>query len=200
MSGRNEPENVISTLPGFKLAKEIITREQEERLIALVDSCKPQNYAGDALGGLRAISFGWRYDLGTNTFSPCEPMPEGFASLRDIAAQFADVRPQEFVQILLNRYEKGAEIPWHCDKPIWETVIGVSLGSQTTMHFRRPVSGGYVFGTAELAPRSMYLLSGDIRQVFDHSIPPVNETRWSITFRTFSDAGRTLRDGLAPTG
>ena len=36
----------------------------------------------------------------------------------------------------------------------------------------------------ELQPRSAYLLSGESRQAYEHSIPPVDSLRYSITFRT----------------
>ena len=48
----------------------------------------------------------------------------------------------------------------------------------------------------ELAPRSIYLQTGDARYVWQHSIPEVRETRWSITFRDLSDAGKRQRDEL----
>jgi alkylated DNA repair dioxygenase AlkB len=40
----------------------------------------------------------------------------------------------------------------------------------------------------ELAPRSAYLISGIARREFEHSIPPVAEHRYSITFRTLRRA------------
>ena len=36
----------------------------------------------------------------------------------------------------------------------------------------------------ELPPRSIYLLTGAARTDWQHTIPPVKEVRWSITFRT----------------
>ncbi|MDP9022354.1 MAG: alpha-ketoglutarate-dependent dioxygenase AlkB, partial [Actinomycetota bacterium] len=36
----------------------------------------------------------------------------------------------------------------------------------------------------ELPPRSAYLLSGPARSAWQHSIPPVKDLRYSITFRT----------------
>jgi alkylated DNA repair dioxygenase AlkB len=37
-----------------------------------------------------------------------------------------------------------------------------------------------------LAPRSAYLLSGPARHIWEHSIPPVDAHRYSITFRTMA--------------
>jgi DNA oxidative demethylase len=199
MSPQSHDVSGSNRLPGLRLAYDVITPEEETALIDLVERCNPQTYPGDEHGGLRAISFGWKYDLDSAAFSPCDPAPEGFARIRNIAARFAGFAPENFVQCLLNCYKQGTEIPWHCDKPIWEDVVGVSLGSQAIMQFRKPVDGGYHYGNAVLPPRSIYLLSGEIRELFDHSIPPVAATRWSITFRTFSGAGRQLRAAITST-
>lgn len=192
---------VRGELPGFRLATEVITPQEEARLIDLIEACNPTAYPGDEVGGLRAISFGWTYDLASGAFSPSAPIPEGFDQVRTIAARFAGLAVDDFVQVLLNRYEKGADIAWHCDKPIWEDIVGISLGGETTMRFRKASNGGYAYGEAKLAPRSMYLMSGEVRSLFDHSIPPMAERRWSITLRSFSAQGRELSDtfrGSAP--
>jgi alkylated DNA repair dioxygenase AlkB len=197
MTSKNTGEAAVTgALPGFGLARDAITPEEEARLIALIEDCNPRSYPGDELGGLRAISFGWSYDLATGAFSPSAPIPEGFLQVRAIAARFAGLQPEELVQCLLNRYERGAEIPWHCDKPIWDDVIGVSLGGATTMRFRKPSNGAYEHAEAWLEPRSIYLMRGEVRSLFDHSIPPMTERRWSITLRTLSAEGRALRDAL----
>ena len=39
-------------------------------------------------------------------------------------------------------------------------------------------------------PRSAYLLSGEARHEWEHSIVPGEALRFSITFRTLSDLGR----------
>ena len=38
-----------------------------------------------------------------------------------------------------------------------------------------------------LAPRSGYVLSGEARRSWEHSIPPSDERRYSVTFRTLRD-------------
>jgi alkylated DNA repair dioxygenase AlkB len=35
-------------------------------------------------------------------------------------------------------------------------------------------------------PRSAYLMSGPARWDWEHSIPPVDRSRWSITLRTLA--------------
>lgn len=38
--------------------------------------------------------------------------------------------------------------------------------------------------TLEVQPRSLYMMSGELRSIWEHSIPPVETSRYSITFRT----------------
>jgi alkylated DNA repair dioxygenase AlkB len=44
-----------------------------------------------------------------------------------------------------------------------------------------------------LDPRSVYLMRGPSREVWEHSIPAVEALRYSVTFRT-------MRDRAGPTG
>jgi hypothetical protein len=46
-----------------------------------------------------------------------------------------------------------------------------------------------------VAPRSAYLLSGEARWAWEHSIAAGNLLRFSITFRTMSDKGRRIEAG-----
>jgi hypothetical protein len=58
------------------------------------------------------------------------------------------------------------------------------------MRFRRRRPGGFDRASADLAPRSIYLLSGQARHQWEHSIAAMTLTRWSITFRSLSAKGR----------
>jgi hypothetical protein len=63
---------------------------------------------------------------------------------------------------------------------------GKDAGSRTWMSAGSGVSRKMRRATheIELAPRSGYLISGSARRAFEHSIPPVTQLRYSITFRT----------------
>jgi len=69
-------------------------------------------------------------------------------------------------------------------------VAGLSLGSAVRMRFRpygrlHDRSAVIAF---ELAPRSLYVMQGDVRWRWQHSIPPAKALRYSITFRTLAGA------------
>jgi len=142
------------------------------------------------LGNRKTQSFGWRYDFEDASFSPTEPIPDWLKPLRDTAAAIADVEPDDFVPVLLARYDPGAGIGWHRDRDVFERVVGFSLLTPATLRFRRRRPGGFDRAKIEVAPRSAYLLAGEIRWDWEHSIAAGDELRFSITFRTLSDKGR----------
>jgi alkylated DNA repair dioxygenase AlkB len=177
----------IATPPGLKLAQDVLTPAEEADLIALIEASGLAYSAYDPGNTRSSTSYGWKYDFANDSFVPCKPMPEGFRAIADKAAAFAGLVYKDFAECLLNRYEPGAVIQPHLDKPVWEHVVGVSLGVPTTMVFREPASGEE--RPVELPPRSIYVLAGDARHVWQHSLPPMQGTRHSITFRSFSAEG-----------
>jgi DNA oxidative demethylase len=52
------------------------------------------------------------------------------------------------------------------------------------MRFRRTSGGERTVREVELEPRSAYVLAGESRSSWQHSIPPTKEPRYSVTFRT----------------
>jgi alkylated DNA repair dioxygenase AlkB len=88
--------------------------------------------------------------------------------------------------VLCTEYAEGVGIGWHRDKPHYDRVFGLSLGSACKFRFRRKKAGGWERLTLETAPRSIYLMDGPARQQWEHSIPPVEAPRMSITFRTMA--------------
>jgi alkylated DNA repair protein (DNA oxidative demethylase) len=179
------------TLAGLAQAEAIVTESEEQALIASIDAVElsPFRFQG-WLGKRLTASFGWRYDFEDASFGRTDAVPEWLLPLRERAAQFALLSPDELVQALLIRYDPGAGIGWHRDRPVFEHVIGVSLGAPATMRFRRRRPGGFDRASAELPPRSIYHLSGEARHRWEHSIAEMVVTRWSITFRSLSEKGR----------
>ena len=141
--------------------------------------------------------FGVGYDFDTRGTVEVEPVPDYLQDLRGRAADFADVESESFVEALVSYYPPGATIGWHKDVLAFGgVVVGVSLGSACVIRFQRTAAGGErrVF-EQPLAPRSAYVLTGAARWTWQHSIPPVAEDRWSVTFRQLAERG-----GSAPAG
>jgi alkylated DNA repair dioxygenase AlkB len=92
--------------------------------------------------------------------------------------------------MLLTRYDPGAGIGWHRDRPVFDHVVGVSLGAPAVLRLRRRTESGFERRALPLPPRSAYHLTGEARYGWEHSIAPIAATRWSVTFRSLSDKGR----------
>ena len=131
-------------LEGLAQAREVISASEERDLIASIDGVElsPFRFQG-WLGKRLTASFGWRYDFDTGCFGRADPIPDWLLPLRRKAAEFARLTPDELVQALVIRYDSGAGIGWHRDRPVFEHVIGVSLGAPATMRFRRRRPGGF---------------------------------------------------------
>jgi len=185
----------LSVLAGLTQAAEFVTPDEECRLIAALDASglTPFEFHG-WLGERLTASFGWRYDFGDASLSRTAAIPGWLLPVRERAAAFAGVEPADFVQCLVIRYDPGAGIGWHRDRPVFEHVVGISLGAAAAMRFRRRRPGGFDRAEAHLAPRSIYRLAGEARHLWEHSIRPITQARWSITFRSLSDRGRRLAD------
>jgi DNA oxidative demethylase len=178
-------------LAGLAQAGAIVTKSEEQALIAAIDGVElsPFRFHG-WLGKRLTASYGWRYDFDTASFGPADPIPDWLLPLREKAAEFARLEPDDFVQALLIRYDPGAGIGWHRDRPVFEHVLGISLGAPATMRLRRRRRGGFDRASALLAPRSIYHLTGEARHEWEHSIAETEAARWSVTFRSLSAAGR----------
>ena len=96
------------------------------------------------------------------------------------------------MQVLLARYDPGAGIGWHRDRDVFDRVVGISLATLATLRFRRRRASGFDRASLSIAPRSAYLLSGEVRRDWEHRIVPGGDLRFSITFRTLSDRGRRI--------
>jgi alkylated DNA repair dioxygenase AlkB len=131
------------------------------------------------------VSFGWRYDFSRSHLLKADDIPPELLPLRATAAAFAGHRPEDLQQVLINKYEPGAPIGWHRDRPVFAEVVGVSLGAPCTFRLRRRTATGFERKSLILQPRSAYLLAGPARTEWEHSIPPVDQLRYSITFRNF---------------
>lgn len=174
-------------IPGLRVVTGVLTRHEECALAAQIDKTDltPFRFQG-WIGRRLTASFGFHYDFDHGRLEPGDPIPTWIDPLRQRAADIADIRPDELVQLLLTRYDPGAGIGWHRDRPAFGTVIGVSLGATALMRFRRLRARGFDRVGVTLPPGSLYVLAGEARTGWEHSIAPMQERRWSITFRTLA--------------
>jgi alkylated DNA repair protein (DNA oxidative demethylase) len=179
-------------VPGLAMGTEIVSADEGAFLVAKIDAEGLSPFRFQQWTGKRLTrSFGWSYDFESGRFAPTDPLPDWLEPVKARAAAFAGLTPDQLVQALLIRYDPGAGIGWHKDRPVFEHVVGISLGNAATLRLRQRNAGGFARAKAELAPWSIYHLGGEVRHQWEHSIAPIKVPRWSITFRS-------LRDGGAP--
>ena len=180
-------------IAGLTYEDDFISKAEEkkllDRLIAL--ELAPFRFHGWQ-GNRKTQSFGWRYDFDDASFTRTEPVPDWLRPVREKVAALAELAPEDFVHVLLARYDPGAGIGWHRDRDVFEKVVGVSLNTPATLRFRQRTATSFRRASLKLEPRSAYLISGESRWDWEHSITPGDQLRFSITFRTLSDKGRRI--------
>lgn len=175
----------VALPPGAAYAANFISELEEAHTIAAIEKLDLQPFAFHGfVGKRRTTSFGWRYDFNGGGLERAGDMPAFLEPLRERAADFAGVESRAFEHALVIEYVPGAAIGWHKDRPQFGKVVGVSLLSPCRFRFRKRVEGGWERLTFDAAPRSAYLLDGPGRWEWEHSIPPVDALRYSVTFRT----------------
>jgi alkylated DNA repair dioxygenase AlkB len=125
-------------------------------------------------------------------------MPSFLHNLLSRAAEFAGYSANAFGQVGINEYRPGAGVGWHKDKPQFEIIVGVSLLAPATLRFRRATASGWERISHTVQPRSIYVISGEARTEWEHSVPPLESLRYSINFRTLSAETATDRLISAP--
>jgi alkylated DNA repair dioxygenase AlkB len=170
---------------GLLYQPNFITPAEEQALAARIAELplKPFEFQG-FVGKRRVYSFGWRYAFDGSGLQQTERLPDWLLQLRNRAATFAGVDPDAFAHALMIEYAPGAGIGWHRDRPVFGTVVGISLLAPAPLRFRRRAGAKWERVTIAAEPRSAYLLRGPARDEWEHSIPELDQLRYSITFRT----------------
>ncbi|WP_249142463.1 alpha-ketoglutarate-dependent dioxygenase AlkB [Bradyrhizobium sp. AUGA SZCCT0160] len=173
---------------GLRYATGFVSPAIERNLMTRIAQLPLQPFQfGQYEGKRRVASFGFRYDYTLRRLQDADPIPEWLAPLIERVAAFggAGVR---IGQILCTEYDSGVGIGWHRDKPHFDQIFGLSLGSPCKFRFRRPAGAKWSRFTLEAAPRSIYQMAGAVRSEWEHSIPPVEALRYSITFRSMAES------------
>ena len=132
----------------------------------------------------QVVSFGYRFDYDRGAVVEASPFPSFLVSLRNKVAAIFDRPAEDFHQVLINEYRPGAGIGWHRDKAQFDEVVGVSLLAPCVLRFRRGAAETWDGVSLAVEPCSAYLLSGAARTVWEHSIPALDQLRYSITLPT----------------
>ncbi len=151
----------------------------------------------------QVIQYGYTYSYTGGPLKATEPIPQNLIEL--LTTKFEDPKWKSLCsvledgsdhpeQLIINRYLPGQGIAPHIDHLInfGDVITCITLGSGVTIKFTRP---GYHTYSIYVEPNSVYVMSGDARFEWKHSIDAnkndkVNNkvvsrgTRMSLTFRT----------------
>jgi len=172
---------------GLQYTADFVLPETEQELIGRIAALplKPFQF-GQYEGKRRVASFGFGYDYALRRLREAEPIPDWLDPVLKQVEAFGG--PETRIrQILCTEYDTGVGIGWHRDKPPFDRVFGLSLGSACQFRFRRAAGEKWQRFTLDAEPRSLYLMSGPSRHIWEHSIPAVEAPRYSITFRTMAE-------------
>ncbi|HEX9947084.1 MAG TPA: alpha-ketoglutarate-dependent dioxygenase AlkB [Allosphingosinicella sp.] len=172
----------LAYVPGF------IGEEEEGALAGRIAALpfKPFEFHGFT-GNRRTVSFGLHYAFDGSGLAKAEPIPEWLEPLRARAAGLAGLDAGAFVHALVIEYAPGAGIGWHRDRPVFGDVVGLSLIAPAPLRFRRRAGSKWERFTLTAEPRSAYLLRGEARHEWEHSIAPLETLRYSVTLRTLQE-------------
>lgn len=174
--------------PGLRYSADFLSIDEERELLkAITELPFAHSQYRQYVARRRTVSYGAGYDFQHLMRTPAPDIPPFLGTLRRRAAEWINADDSMLVQALVSEYQPGTPLGWHRDVPDYETVIAISLLSACRIRFRRypwdPAQKADVFAI-EPQPRSVYALSGEARWGWQHSVPPVKQLRYSITFRT----------------
>jgi alkylated DNA repair dioxygenase AlkB len=176
---------------GFIYHRNFISEAEEQELIREIQSVHLTAFKYYQFTGKRRIaSFGWQYEFGKSEITTAPDMPAFLLPVRIRAGTLFNIDPNSLMQTSIIEYSTGSPIGWHRDISQFGVVVGISLGAACRMRFRkynrvrsRSLKRDEIL-SIELQPRSIYLMSGASRELWQHSIPPVKDLRYSIMMRT----------------
>ncbi|MCA1663085.1 MAG: alpha-ketoglutarate-dependent dioxygenase AlkB [Myxococcales bacterium] len=173
---------------GLVYVPDFISADEERALLAAMAGVDWQAVVMHGQSAKRTVAhFGLTYGYDSWSLDAAAPLPSWAAPLLPRVASAMHEPPNAIAQLLASRYPEGARIGWHRDAPMFgPTVAGLSLAGACELELRAGDGGRH---RLTLAPRSLYVLGGAARAVWQHMIRPVPSLRYSLTFRTLARAG-----------
>ena len=185
----------VRELPdGFRYIPDVLSIAEEKSLVERFEKLplKPFEFHG-YLANRRTYSFGHKYVFAGQEPRDDASIPDYLQPLMHIAGRISGQPAEAFEQAMVTEYAPGAGIGWHRDRPSYEDIVSVSFLAPCMLRLRRKAGKGWERQSVPVAPRSVYLLHGAVREEWQHSIAPIDVLRYSVTLRTF-------RPGKGATG
>jgi len=177
---------------GLVLMPDFLSADEERALIGEIRALDLREARYKAYTARRRVaSFGASYDFDANEVRPAPGLPPFLVPVRERVAAWLGIPGERFVQAMVSEYRPGTPLGWHRDVPQYEVIVGISLAADARMGLRpHPPRPHERLFALDLAPRSAYVLQGEVRWRWQHRIEATRALRYSITLRTPSDGAR----------
>jgi alkylated DNA repair dioxygenase AlkB len=184
-------ESVPDLPEGMRYVSGLISPDEERAVLDRLPTLPFKEFEFHGfLGKRRTVSFGWHYDFNGGGPKQAGRLPDFLSPLQKRAAKFAGLNASALEHSLVIEYKPGAGIGWHRDRPQFGDVIGISLLAPCKFRLRHKAGLAWERRSLTAEPRSAYLLRGASRTDWEHSIPPLETLRYSVTFRTLRNAAQ----------
>lgn len=162
-----EATSVAPAIAGLSYIPHYIDESTEASLLEIIDS---QPWMHDLKR--RVQHYGWRYDYKARNVSSdlrIGELPDWLQSYA-VRLQQGGLFTETPDQVIINEYQPGQGISAHIDcMPCFaDTIASLSLGSPCVMDFTHSETGEK--SSLLLEPRSLLVLTGDARYVWQHAI------------------------------
>jgi alkylated DNA repair dioxygenase AlkB len=173
---------------GFQYVEEFISADEEQKLLHTLQDMQLHTFVFQGFEAKRKVaSFGFDYSFDNRQLSKGKEIPDSFIWIINRVANFVKIAPEQIQELLLTEYPVGAVINWHRDAFPFELIAGISLGADCIFKLRpheKQKQNRKAVISIPLRRRSLYVMEGEARLQWQHSIAPVARTRYSITLRT----------------
>jgi alkylated DNA repair dioxygenase AlkB len=173
---------------GFNYFPNFITVSEESELIKQISGIDLQTFHFQGYEAKRKVaSFGFDYNFEKKTLSRGKEIPPSFLWIIEKVAKHLNIAREAIAELLLTEYPTGSVINWHRDAFPFDLVAGISLSDDCMFRLRphdKTKQGKNSIISFPVHKRSLYVLAGQARTEWQHSIAPVKSVRYSITLRT----------------
>ena len=174
--------------PGFIYYPDFLSKEEESTLISTCEKLELHNLIFQGFEAKRRVeSYGYNYNFDKRSITKGLAIPSELEFVIDKAAQKLAMEKEEFEQVLVTEYPVGSVINWHRDAPPFDIIAGISLLSDCTFRLRpydKSKQGRGAIRSLTVKRGSLYIMQGESRSEWEHSIAPVKKMRYSITLRS----------------
>src|SRR3954471_18893974 len=174
--------------PGFTYHPDFLDIDEETVLYKEISKVELHNFKFQGFKANRKVaSFGYDYSFDNGSLTKGKDIPPVFNYIINKVSNYISTQPNDFSELLVTEYPVGSVINWHRDAPPFDVIAGISLLSDCVFRFRpydKKQQNRKAIISFPLERRSLYVINGESRTTWEHSIPAIKQNRFSITLRT----------------